>query len=310
MTTVFERIGRGEVIVLDGAMGTELQRRGVPMSRIAWSAVALDTHPEVIGAIHEDYILAGADIIITNSFGASRHVLEPAGLGDRVASLNRRSVDLARQARERVGGTREIAIAGSLSSWIAEGEAKNTPAPEVARASYREQAELLAEAGADLLILEMMRDIEQSRIMIEVAMATGLPVWVGFTCTLRADGTVLLRHRERQLALVDALAPVMAAGGSLVAVMHSDLDAIDPALDIVFPHWRGPIAVYPHSGDWAPPNWQFVKVIAPDELARLARQWVERGVQVVGGCCGLGPDHIRVLAEHVRGRQVPVRIAP
>src|SRR5262245_39309842 len=69
MPTVFERIGRGEVIVLDGAMGTELQRRGVPMNRIAWSAVALHTHPEVIGAIHEDYILAGADIIITNSFG-------------------------------------------------------------------------------------------------------------------------------------------------------------------------------------------------------------------------------------------------
>jgi S-methylmethionine-dependent homocysteine/selenocysteine methylase len=227
-----------------------------------------------------------------------------------VASLNRRSVELARQARERVGGAREIAIAGSLSSWIAGGEAKNTPAPEAARASYREQAELLAEAGADLLILEMMRDVEQSRIMVEVAMATGLPLWVGFTCTLRADGTVLLRHRERQLAFVDALASVMAAGGSLVAVMHSDLDAIDPALDIVVQRWRGPIAVYPHSGDWTPPNWQFVNVITPEELARLARQWVERGVQVVGGCCGFGPDHIRALSKQVRGHRVPLRLAP
>ena len=77
MPTVFERIRRGEVIVLDGAMGTELQRRGVPMDRVAWSAAALATHGEVIRQIHEDYSEAGADILITNSFGASRHVLEP-----------------------------------------------------------------------------------------------------------------------------------------------------------------------------------------------------------------------------------------
>ncbi|MGH6959385.1 MAG: homocysteine S-methyltransferase family protein, partial [Dongiaceae bacterium] len=100
MTNLLARIERGDVIILDGAMGTELQRRGVPMDRVAWSAAALATHPEVIRDIHEDYIRAGADVIITNSFGSSRHVLEPAGLGDRVAPLNRRSLELAKEARD------------------------------------------------------------------------------------------------------------------------------------------------------------------------------------------------------------------
>ena len=93
------RLDQGKVIILDGATGTDLQRRGVPMHGFAWSAAALDTHPETVRAVHEDYIRAGADVIITNSFSTARHVLEPAGLGDRVRALNQRAVSLAREAR-------------------------------------------------------------------------------------------------------------------------------------------------------------------------------------------------------------------
>ncbi|HEX5692919.1 MAG TPA: homocysteine S-methyltransferase family protein, partial [Roseiflexaceae bacterium] len=77
------RLDAGQVIMLDGATGTELQRRGVPMHGFAWSAAALDTHPDIVRAVHEDYIRAGADVIITNTFSTARHVLETAGLGDR-----------------------------------------------------------------------------------------------------------------------------------------------------------------------------------------------------------------------------------
>src|SRR6516164_5598529 len=98
MTTLQQRLDRGDVLVLDGAMGTELQRRGVPMDGIAWSGAALATHPETVLGVHEDYLRAGAEVLITNSFAASRHVLEATGLGERVAELNRRSVALARDA--------------------------------------------------------------------------------------------------------------------------------------------------------------------------------------------------------------------
>src|SRR5262245_6488268 len=102
------RLDQGQILILDGATGTELQRRGVPMHGFAWSAAALDTHPETVRAVHEDYIRAGADVIITNSFATARHVLEPAGLGDRVRALNQRAVTLAQAAREHAASGRPV----------------------------------------------------------------------------------------------------------------------------------------------------------------------------------------------------------
>ena len=98
MDLLLERIEGGATIILDGAMGTELERRGVPMNQDAWSATAIDTHPSIVTDIHEDYIRAGADVITTNTFGAARHVLEPTGMGDQVRELNLRAGRLAQQA--------------------------------------------------------------------------------------------------------------------------------------------------------------------------------------------------------------------
>ncbi len=115
MDELAARLGGGELILLDGATGTELQRRGVPMDAAAWSAAALVTHPQTVREVHEDYIRAGADVVTTNSFSTAWHQLEPAGLGDRFRELNARAVELARQARENAAD-RPVAVAGSISS--------------------------------------------------------------------------------------------------------------------------------------------------------------------------------------------------
>jgi S-methylmethionine-dependent homocysteine/selenocysteine methylase len=304
MTTLQQRLERGDVVILDGAMGTELQRRGVPMDGIAWSAAAMATHPDIVRAVHKDYLRAGAEILITNSFGTSRHVLAAAGLGDRVKELNRRSVELAREACDRVAPDHPVWIAGSISSFVPSGDNRRRPERKAERASYREQAELLAEAGADLLALEMIRDIDQGRTIVEAAAATGLPIWVGFTCRVGADGqSILLRGRDAERLLDDCIDPVLAAGGcSVVAVMHSAIEATDRALDTVFARWPGPVACYPESGEWENPNWRFGD-LTPEAFVTAAEAWVDRGVQVVGGCCGIGPKHIRPLAERLRGRR-------
>lgn len=304
MTTLQQRLERGDVVILDGAMGTELQRRGVPMDNVGWSAAALATHPDTVRAVHEDYLRAGAEVVITNSFGASRHVLAAAGLGDRVNELNRRSVELARVARDRVASDHPVWIAGSISSFVPSGDSRRRPQPEAERASYREQAGLLAEAGADLLALEMIRDIDQGRTIVEAAAATGLPVWVGFTCRLSPDGnSALLRGRDLERPLGDCMGPVLAAGRcSVVAVMHSAIEATDRALDTVLGGWTGPVGCYPECGEWENPNWRFGD-LTPDAFVAAAEAWVERGVQIVGGCCGIGPEHIRLLAERLRGRR-------
>src|SRR5215210_7884834 len=115
MNDVQGRLDAGEVVILDGAMGTELQRRGVPMDDVAWDAAALDTHPDLV---REDYIEAGAEVIITNTFATARHVLEPAGMGGQFRALNMRAVTLAKEARENVADG-SVFIAGSISTMSA-----------------------------------------------------------------------------------------------------------------------------------------------------------------------------------------------
>jgi len=304
MTTLAERIGRGDVVILDGAMGTELERRGAPMDHHAWSAAAIATHPDLVRQCHEDYIRAGADVIITNTFAAVRHVLEGAGLGARTGELNRRAVELAKEARSRASGGRDVWIAGSISSYAATSDAKNLPRPAAAAANFREQAELLAHGGVDLIVLEMMRDIEYCRLALDAAVATKLPVWVGFTCKFADGKDVVMRGYDRDRPFAEVIGPVMRAGGSLAAVMHSKVDVTDPALDILLEQWPGPVAVYPESGGWISPHWQFVDVIPVQDFVAAARRWVGKGVQIVGGCCGLGPEHIRPLKD-----ALPARIA-
>src|SRR5215218_8327202 len=143
MNDVQERLDAGEIVILDGAMGTELQRRGVPMDDVAWDAAALATHPDLVREVHEDYIRAGADVIITNTFATARHVLEPGGMGERFRELNARAVALAKEARENAADG-AVFIAGSISTFTARYDYSYEPRLEKARANYREQAEVLA----------------------------------------------------------------------------------------------------------------------------------------------------------------------
>ena len=235
-------------------------------------------------------------------------MLAAAGLGDRVEELNRRSTGLAREAVAQAALDRPVWIAGSISSFVPSGDNRHRPAPAAEGASYREQAELLAGAGADLLALEMIRDIDQACTIVEAAATTDLPVMIGFTCRLGDDGqTVLLWGRDAERPLRTCIDPVLAAGRCMaVAVMHSDLETIDRALDVVLEHWSGPIACYPECGEWENPNWIFGD-LTPEALADASEPWVKRGVRIVGGCCGIGPDHIRSLAQRLRGRDYGAR---
>jgi len=275
------RLDRREVIILDGAMGTELQRRGAPMHSFAWSAAALDTHRDAVPAAHEDYIRAGADVIITNSFSTARHVLEPAGLGDRVRGVNQRAVGLAQTARENAAAGRPVAIAGWLSSFRADA----TPA-EQSEASYRDQADLLAEAGVDLIALEMMSNVERATPAIRAGRASGLPMWIGFSCRVPGDGAVQLLDGSPFSAgltqTLDSLAD-LPVDTMAVTEMHTLTEESAPALDIVRKHWSGPTGVYAHSGRWIDPNWQFDHMISPEDYLSCARQWVEMGAQIIGG---------------------------
>jgi methionine synthase I (cobalamin-dependent) len=282
-------------LIIDGGMGTELEKAGVTMSSDVWSGLAVLSDPETVRNIHQEFIAAGADVIIANTFAAGRHMLEPSGQGDHVQQINRDAVHLAHEARTNVG-RKNVLVAGSICEWTTARQSQWTR-PDALSRSVTEQAGLLAESGVDLIALEMCQHPELTRVCMEAALATGLPVWVGMSARRHkgCDDLSVFDHPEidfEELVKIVAGYPVQ-----VLNVMHTPVTDVDVSLDVLDRYWKGPVGVYPESGYFELPNWQFVDVIEPALLAEQAVGWVGRGVSMLGGCCGLGPDHIKALRQ-------------
>ena len=188
--TWLQQLEANQIVLIDGAMGTELQRRGVPMDEIAWSGAAVLTHPNIVRETHEDYIRAGAKVIITNTFGSTRQMLEPAGYGDQVETVFRGAVKLARQARDNVA-VQGVAVAGSISTEPPGFDRDAFFSPENELEAYREAAGLLLDAGVDLIALEMIVETSHASRAMQAALETGLPVWLGVGCKKTDDGRIV-----------------------------------------------------------------------------------------------------------------------
>ena len=143
----------------------------------------------------------------------------------------------------------------------------------------------------------MMVDVEQSAYAIEAAVSIGIPVWVGLSCKIRNDDSKIVLLRTKGETFAEALDSLLPIGGSLVSVMHSDIEDTAPVLRAVQERWDGPLGAYPESGGFVMPNWQFEDIIPPKDFLAEARKWVQMGTQLIGGCCGIGLEHIRLLRE-------------
>jgi S-methylmethionine-dependent homocysteine/selenocysteine methylase len=312
---VFGRLADGELIIIDGGTGTQLQAEGVPMDDVAWSARANLEEPDVVQRVHEQYIRAGAEVIIANSYAASRPALEPAGLGGLVAEANRAAVRAALRARQ-AAATRPVAVAGSMSSFSpidmdAESVDRPHPGPTAedprfpGLADFREQAGLLAESGVDFIALEMINAQGYGRAALQAAAETGLPVWLGVSPFRLADGTLVgLPDLGDGESFEDLLSALVDPAPAAVTVMHAKPEVTLDAIEIIRRHFTGPIGVYAETGDWQPPNWVF-DGLTPAGYLEQAITWADHGAQLIGGCCGVGPEHIRVLADGLAGRGQP-----
>ncbi len=285
---LMDRIASGERILIDGATGTEIERRGVPQLDNAWNGGGAMSHPEILRTVHEDYLREGAEIVISNTFATHRSALRDAEVEDQFEFLNRRGVELAIEARERKR-LPDVLVAGGISYWSWAG---NWVEPDDLRADAEEQASTMARAGADLLMLEMMVDLESMLGILEAAQSSGLPVWVGLSCRPDETGAMSLL---RGGTLAEALRVLDGRNVPLVNIMHTEVDDIDACLEIVNNHWQGPVGVYAHSARWKGQAGIFDNTIPPSDYAVCAKSWLEQGVQIIGGCCGLGVDHIRAL---------------
>lgn len=282
-------LSRGGTLVLDGATGSELRRRGMPLDPLVWSALAPLTHYELLRAIHSDYIAAGADVVTTSTFATTRFVLEAAGRGDEFAAVNARAVGAAREARDASG--RAVAIAGSISCLPPGFDVLAYPDENEESAAYLELAETLAEAGADLLLLEMMQETRHAPLACAAASTVGLPVWLGMSCRVGAGGA-LVGFDFPLVPLATTLDALLPYAPDAIAVMHSPVAAVAPALREIGARSSVPLGAYPEIGD----GTAATETIAPAELAAHARRWLAGGARIIGGCCGTQPKHIGALA--------------
>ena len=305
MTSVMERVAAGELVVIDGGTGTEIQRRGGAMDDATWCAEANLQRPDLVREVHRAYLEAGAELIIANTFATSPLLFATLGRDDEVATIDRAAVRLAREATAAAGDAAGVAVAGSISTMqpVVAGDDRtdrsHTWTEDEVRERYRRKAGTLAEAGVDVLVMEMMRDTGPSVWATEAAMETGLPVWVGLSFEPGPNGGLVGWGRPES-AMDDVIAALTATGPDLVAVMHTSVDDTGPALAAVRSRYRGPLGAYPESGRFAMPDWVFVDVIGVDELVDVTRTWIAQGVNVVGGCCGVSPEHIAGLATGLR----------
>ncbi len=285
---LIKRAQDGECILIDGATGTEVERRGVPQLDNAWNGGGALSHPEIVKQIHKDYIDLGAEIVISNTFATTKHALTDANQENNFEALNRRGVELAVQAKEELKNDK-VLVAGGISYWT---WTANKPSLEELKLSVTEQAQIMRDAGADFIMLEMMIDIEQMITTIEAAQSSGLPLWIGLTCEPNISNEMCLRDGDKLENVIDL---IKSYNPDVINIMHTEVEFVDRCLDILHSQWEGLIGVYAHSGKSVNGEWTFNNVISAQEYCEYSAKWKHRGVSFIGGCCGVHTEHIDLM---------------
>ncbi|MCS7061275.1 MAG: homocysteine S-methyltransferase family protein [Anaerolineae bacterium] len=288
-------------IILDGATGTELARRGVDTGLPLWSANALLTAPEVVKQIHLDYLRAGAQVITANTFRTNPRTLARVGLAGQSRALTHLAVHLARRAIADFQMTQADAhplIAGSIapvedcySPWL-------VPSDAELEAEHGELAHTLAQAGCDLILVETMNTVREAVIAARAATATGLPVWVSFV--LNADNALL--SGESLCEAVHAVLAVRPAAVLVNCIPVTQTRAAVLALRTSISDAPVQIGAYANAGHVEESGWTMTGGVPPAEYGRAAVEWQAAGATIIGGCCGTTPEHIAHLARHVKAQ--------
>jgi len=298
--TKFSEILADRPLLADGAMGTVLYARGIFINR-CYDELNL-SDPALILSVHEEYLLAGAEILETNTFGANRIRLGRHGLADKLTEINTAGVRLARQAvarlKEKQGA--EAWVAGSVGPLGVRLEPLGKTGLNEARAVFAEQIRILAEGGpeggVDLLILETMPALNEAHVALEAARAVAphLPVLV--MVAVDDENNCLDGSSPQQAAAL-----LTEWGASAVGVNCSTgPTTVLTAIEAMRPATALPLAAMPNAGMPRAVEGRNIYLCSPEYMASFARKAVTAGVQIVGGCCGTTPNHIRAMRSAIR----------
>jgi S-methylmethionine-dependent homocysteine/selenocysteine methylase len=305
-SSLLERLESGRPILMDGAINTELSNRGLVFNERDWLHVNLD-RPEVVANIHTAYARAGAELHIANSFATAKHVAEYYGFPESFESLNRAAISVCRHAIDSAA-PHDQWIAGSISTYAPGHDRSKLPSGSVLEANCRDQALILADAGCDMIALEMVADGATGASMLKGAAEAELPISIGLICERLEDGTLgMTRKYLGSESISECLKEILEVAPTevplIVTIMHSDVDDTTPALDEVRQAWAGKLGAYPHTGrPDGVGGWDMHEARSDSEFAQACVASIERGACFVGGCCGVGPHYISTLAEQISRR--------
>ena len=292
MNQFFERLNSGEILVADGATGSNLQKMGLKPGKPPEDLIIDD--PDTILKLASSFAQAGSDIILTCTFGGTRMRMKDSKYQDRAPEVNIRAAEIARKAASLNGGL----VAGSMGPIGALVKPYGPVDADDVKATFAEQAKALADGGVDLLLIETMFAFEETNAAFEGARsATDIPIVVSFsydrgTRTMMGvkPKDVIKKYTELGAALVGANC------GTTLENMESVIKEYAATVPS-FPLWVKPNAGVPHMDI---ETEQGVYDMGPEDMAAFSKKYVELGARVVGGCCGNTPEHIAAIVKAVK----------
>lgn len=292
MDKFINRICKGELLIADGATGTNLQAMGVKAG-IPPEELVMD-RPELILSLAELFVAAGADIILTCTFGGTSLRLKESKYAEKHAEINKRAVEIARRAAEKKPG---VIVAGSMGPTGLLMKPLGPLEPEQARASYEEQAQALVDGGVDLLVIETMYAMDEADAAYNAARAvTDLAVVVSFSYDrgIRTMMGVKPSDVIRHYSEIGANVVGANCGTSLenMEKVAQEYHSVEPKI----PLWIKPNAGLPHIDKEGTPS---IYDVTPEMMAASALRYVSLGAMVVGGCCGTTPAHVAAIVKSV-----------
>jgi len=294
MGALNELLNSGRTIILDSAMGTELQARGADISLPLWSARPLFERPDLIRHIHIDNIDTGADIITANTFRTQRRTFEKAdyhykelGFAETAKQLTADAVDLAKDAVMIAAEENEVLVAGCVSPLEDSYRPDLAPDTDTLCTEHNEHIQNLVDAGCDLILAETMTSIREISAVLNQLHTSGLEYIISIT---PRNETELFSGEP----IAEAMSIINKFSPSVVTVNCIHPSLVEPALNNLKQLTDFPLGAYANIGD---PNYKegdpMRKTVSPDEYVTYARKWKSLGVRVIGGCCGTNPLYVR-----------------
>ena len=302
-----QRLENNDIIILDGAIGAELEKKGAKMHKDLWCGTCSVESPDLVKKVHEEYILAGADIITTNTYATTPIAMKQYGFDNQISEFNKKSVQLAKEAVKNTN--KDVAIAGSVSTF----GSLYKFGLEAMKPGFKEQLNILSNEGVDLIILEAMSsqaDIVET--IVECSSQSKLPVWLSISCVID-DNTnkVMLGYNDTVDTDTNVYEDFETSMDNFskihqgpILIAHSDIEVTGQAIKIAKKKFNGVLGAYPNRGHYEKPHWKFVDNITPSEYLEKAKSWVGNGTQIIGGCCGVGVEEIKAISVLKKNQNV------